>query len=53
MTETFDLAPKLFLKMYWKLMGWSRGRTNTRGMTQTLNKIKAELETASEPVRES
>jgi uncharacterized protein YndB with AHSA1/START domain len=45
-TESFDLAPKLFLRLYWKLLGWSRGKTNRDGMTQTLLRIKAEVEAA-------
>lgn len=46
-TETFDLAPTPMLRIYWKLLGWSRGKTNREGMTQTLNRIKAEVETAA------
>jgi hypothetical protein len=43
-TESFTLAPKWWMKLYWGLLGWARGRTNRRGMTQTLERIKAEVE---------
>jgi uncharacterized protein YndB with AHSA1/START domain len=43
-TESFQLADNLGTKIYWKLAGWTRGRTNRNGMTATLQRIKAELE---------
>jgi hypothetical protein len=43
-TESFDLAPTLPLKVYWTLFGWSRGRTNRNGMRTTLERIKSEVE---------
>lgn len=43
-TEYFELAPKLPMKIYWALMGWSRGKTNVRGMTATLERIRAVAE---------
>jgi uncharacterized protein YndB with AHSA1/START domain len=43
-TESFQLTPKLPLRIYWALLGWSRGRTNRRGMQTTLERMKAELE---------
>ena len=43
-TESFRLAPKLGLKIYWALLGWSRGKTNRNGMRTTLERIKAEVE---------
>ena len=43
-TETFELEPVLFLRVYWALMGWSRGKTNRNGMRTTLERIKAEVE---------
>jgi hypothetical protein len=43
-TESFTLAPKWWMKVYWALLGRLRGRTNRRGMTQTLQRIKAEVE---------
>jgi uncharacterized protein YndB with AHSA1/START domain len=43
-TESFRLAPTLPLRIYWALFGWSRGRTNRKGMQQTLERIKAAVE---------
>ena len=43
-TESFDLAPTLPLRVYWTLFGWSRGKTNRNGMRTTLERIKAEVE---------
>ncbi len=43
-TESFELAPTLPLKIYWTLFGWSRGKTNRNGMRTTLERIKAEVE---------
>ena len=43
-TETFELVSVLFLRIYWALMGWSRGKTNRNGMRTTLERIKAEVE---------
>jgi hypothetical protein len=43
-TESFQLAPALLLKIYWALIGWSRGKTNERGMRTTLEQIKAVVE---------
>ncbi|MEY2397872.1 MAG: hypothetical protein QOJ00_1046 [Actinomycetota bacterium] len=40
-TEYFQLTPNLALKIYWTLLGWTRGKTNRNGMTQTLNRLKA------------
>jgi len=45
-TESFQLAPKLGLKIYWALLGWARGKTNRDGMRQTLERIKAEVESS-------
>jgi hypothetical protein len=45
-TEWFALAPTLSNRVYWTLMGWSRGRTNRDGMQTTLERIKAEVERA-------
>jgi hypothetical protein len=39
-TESFELPPKGFLKLYWAILGALRGRTNERGMRQTLERIK-------------
>ena len=40
-TESYEVPPKGFLKVYWALLGALRGRTNERGMRQTLERIKA------------
>ncbi len=43
-TEYFRLEPSGVLRAYWALLGWARGRTNERGMRQTLERIKAVAE---------
>ena len=43
-TEWFQLAPRLPLKIYWALLGKLRGRTNAEGMRTTLERIKAVAE---------
>ncbi len=43
-TETFDLTPTAMLRLYWALLGWSRGRTNRNNMRTTLERIRAEVE---------
>jgi uncharacterized protein YndB with AHSA1/START domain len=43
-TESFTLADTLALRLYWALLGWSRGRTNRNGMRTTLERIKAAVE---------
>jgi hypothetical protein len=45
-TESFELAGILPLRLYWTLVGRWRGRTNVEGMTQTLERIKAVVEAA-------
>jgi len=45
-TESFQLADNAGLRLYWKLLGWARGRTNRNGMRTTLERMKAELEVA-------
>jgi hypothetical protein len=45
-TESFRLAPTLPLRIYWALAGWTRGRTNERGMRQTLERIRDQVEQA-------
>lgn len=39
-TESFELASVGVLKLYWALLGRLRGRTNERGMRQTLERIR-------------
>jgi hypothetical protein len=43
-TESFQLAPNAFTRIYWFLAGWARGRTNERGMRQTLERIRDQVE---------
>jgi uncharacterized protein YndB with AHSA1/START domain len=43
-TETFELAPTLGLRLYWALWGWSRGKVNRKGMQTTLERIRAVVE---------
>lgn len=43
-TESFQLADRAWLRLYWKLLGWARGRTNRDGMRTTLERIRAEVE---------
>jgi hypothetical protein len=43
-TESFQLADTALLKLYWRLLGWSRGRTNRSDMRTTLERIRAEVE---------
>ena len=43
-TESFKLADKALLRLYWALLGWARGKTNREGMRTTLERIKAEVE---------
>jgi hypothetical protein len=45
-TESFHLAGTPPLKLYWALLGRWRGKTNVDGMRQTLERIKAVVETA-------
>jgi hypothetical protein len=43
-TESFQLADKLPMRLYWTLFGWARGRTNRNGMRTTLERIKTAVE---------
>ncbi len=43
-TESFSLTPTLPMRLYWTLLGWARGKTNRKGMTATLQAIRAEVE---------
>jgi uncharacterized protein YndB with AHSA1/START domain len=43
-TESFRLANKLPLRIYWTLCGWARGRRNTNDMRRTLERMKAVVE---------
>ena len=43
-TEYFRPETKLPFRIYWALLGWSRGKTNEKGMRTTLERMKAVLE---------
>lgn len=43
-TESFELRPSAMNRMYWAVAGRARGRTNERGMRQTLERMKATVE---------
>jgi hypothetical protein len=43
-TESFTLTPKWWLRLYWSLLGWARGKTNRNGMRTTLERIRDEVE---------
>ena len=43
-TESFRLQPTLANKLYWAAMGRWRGETNRRGMLETLEAMRAVLE---------
>lgn len=45
-TESFELSPVPLLRLYWALLGWTRGRTNINGMRTTLERMKAVAEAA-------
>lgn len=45
-TEFYDLAESLPMKIYWAVAGKARGRTNREGMRTTLERIKAVVEKA-------
>jgi hypothetical protein len=43
-TESFALADKASIRLYWKMLGWARGPTNAKGMRTTLERIRAVVE---------
>ncbi len=43
-TESFELADAAPLRLYWRIAGRARGRTNVNGMRTTLERIKAVAE---------
>jgi uncharacterized protein YndB with AHSA1/START domain len=43
-TESFELTDTPILRLYWRLAGKARGRTNAKGMQTTLERIKAVAE---------
>ncbi|MDQ2754340.1 MAG: SRPBCC family protein [Actinomycetota bacterium] len=46
-TESFQLTPTPLMRAYWAVLGPLRGRTNINGMRQTLERIKAEVESGA------
>ncbi len=46
-TESFELPDNLGTRLYWKIAGSARGRTNEDGMRVTLEKIRAVTESAA------
>jgi Polyketide cyclase / dehydrase and lipid transport len=43
-TESYELPSKPLIRLYWAIAGWRRGKTNERGMRQTLERIKVVAE---------
>jgi len=43
-TESFELDDNPLTRLYWKIAGRARGRTNVNGMRTTLERIKAFVE---------
>jgi hypothetical protein len=43
-TESFELADKAAIRLYWMVLGRARGRTNANGMRTTLERIRAVVE---------
>jgi uncharacterized protein YndB with AHSA1/START domain len=43
-TESFTLSPTIWLRCYWAVLGWARGKTNRNGMRTTLERVKAAVE---------
>jgi hypothetical protein len=43
-TESFTLTRTWWLRLYWSLLGWARGKTNRNGMQTTLERIRDEVE---------
>jgi uncharacterized protein YndB with AHSA1/START domain len=39
-TESFALSKRWWIALHWVFLGWARRRTNIRGMTATLARIK-------------
>jgi Polyketide cyclase / dehydrase and lipid transport len=49
-TESFELPDTLPTRLYWRVAGSARGRTNENGMRATLERIKAVVE-SPDPAR--
>ena len=48
-TESFTLTPTFGLRLYWSVLGWSRGKTNRNGMRTTLERVRDEVEAKAAP----
>ena len=48
-TESFQLEDTAPLRLYWWMLGWSRGRTNNEGMRRTLEGVRAVAESTTAP----
>ncbi len=46
-TESFELARSPLLRLYWRVAGRAREKTNLEGMRATLERVKAEVERRS------
>ncbi|MEJ7584760.1 MAG: SRPBCC family protein [Acidimicrobiales bacterium] len=46
-TESFELSDRPMLRLYWKVAGRARGRTNRDGMRRTLEGIRSVVESES------
>ncbi len=46
-TESFELARSPLLRLYWRVAGRAREKTNVEGMRATLERVKAEVERRS------
>lgn len=46
-SESFQLASTMPLRLYWAMLGWARGKTNRDGMRTTLEKMKTVVEAAA------
>jgi Polyketide cyclase / dehydrase and lipid transport len=43
-TESFELRNDWYLRLYWLVLGWARGKTNVENMRTTLERVKAAAE---------
>jgi uncharacterized protein YndB with AHSA1/START domain len=50
-TESFELADKPAIRLYWMVLGPLRGKTNARFMRATLEAVKADVEAGPRPGR--
>jgi uncharacterized protein YndB with AHSA1/START domain len=48
-TESFELPATPLSRLYWRIAGSARGRTNRNGMRATLERIRAVAEAAARP----